>query len=151
MGEGNENLVSSSPWDFKSSFTSRKMLRHGTSGFTSHPKEGVLRNFIALKNASPWPGSKPQPFGPVESTLITTPPRRLSVDNTVSEWLWIGKNLVGSLDGLILRYYPGIRLKGLRKPVKKPQSRYPVAMAENRCRKLPNTKQECQPLNHDVR
>jgi hypothetical protein len=57
MGEGNENLVYPSPWDFKRFLTCRKILRHGTSGFTSHPKEGVLRIFIALKNPSPWPGS----------------------------------------------------------------------------------------------
>jgi hypothetical protein len=31
----------------------------------------VLRIFIALKNPSPWQGSKPQPLGP----LTTTPPR----------------------------------------------------------------------------
>jgi hypothetical protein len=30
MGEGNENLVYLSPWDFKSSFTCRKILRRGT-------------------------------------------------------------------------------------------------------------------------
>jgi hypothetical protein len=41
----------------------------GLSRFTSHPKEGVLRLFVALKNSSPWPGSKPQPLGTVESTL----------------------------------------------------------------------------------
>jgi hypothetical protein len=28
------------------------MLRHGADGFTSSPKEGVLRNFIALKHDS---------------------------------------------------------------------------------------------------
>jgi hypothetical protein len=49
MGEGNENLVYPTPWDFKISVTCHKILRHGTSGFTSHPKEGVLRIFIALK------------------------------------------------------------------------------------------------------
>jgi hypothetical protein len=49
VGEGNENLVCSSPWDFKRSFTCRKILRHGTYGFIPHPKEGVLRTFIALK------------------------------------------------------------------------------------------------------
>jgi hypothetical protein len=49
MDEGNENLVCPSPWDFKRSLTRRKILRHGTSGFTSHPKEGVSRIFIALK------------------------------------------------------------------------------------------------------
>jgi hypothetical protein len=36
----------------------------------------VLRIFIALKNPSPWRGSKAQPLGPVGSTLTTTPPRR---------------------------------------------------------------------------
>jgi hypothetical protein len=69
MGEGNENLFCPSVWDFKSSLTCRKILLHGNSGFTSHPKEGVLRIFIALKNASPWLGSNPQPLGPVASTL----------------------------------------------------------------------------------
>jgi hypothetical protein len=53
--------------------TCRKILRHGTSGFTSHSKEGVLRNFIALKNPLPWPALNPQPLGPVASTLTTTP------------------------------------------------------------------------------
>jgi hypothetical protein len=77
VGEGNENLVYPSLWDFKWSFTCRKILRHGTSGFTSRPKEGVLRTFIALKNPSPWPCLNPQPLGPVASTLTTTPPRRL--------------------------------------------------------------------------
>jgi hypothetical protein len=53
MGKGNENLVYPSPWDFKRFFTCRKILRHGTSGFTSDPKEGVLRIFVALKNPLP--------------------------------------------------------------------------------------------------
>jgi hypothetical protein len=47
----------------------------GPSRFTTHPKEGVLRIFIALKNPSPWPGLNPRPLGPVASTLTTTPPR----------------------------------------------------------------------------
>jgi hypothetical protein len=76
VGEGNENLVHSSPWDFKSSLHAVKYYDMGPSGFTSHPKEGVLRIFIALKNPSPWPGSYQQPLGPVVSTLTTTPPRR---------------------------------------------------------------------------
>jgi hypothetical protein len=33
----------------------------------------------------------------------------------ISEWWWSGKDLVGSGHGLILRYYPSIRLKGLKK------------------------------------
>jgi hypothetical protein len=41
------------------------------------------------------------------------------VDNRIiSEWWYIGKDLVGSSCGLILRYYPGIRLEGLRKNTK---------------------------------
>jgi hypothetical protein len=77
VGEGNENLVYPSRGTSKRSFTCHKILRHGTYSFTSHPKEGVLRIFIALKNPLPWPGSNPQPLGPVASTLTTTPPRRL--------------------------------------------------------------------------
>jgi hypothetical protein len=57
------------------SFTCRKMLRHGTSGLTSPPKEGMLRNFIALKNPSRQPGLNLRPLGPVASTLTITPPR----------------------------------------------------------------------------
>jgi hypothetical protein len=39
-------------------------------------------------------------------------------DRVISEWWWIGKDLVGSDRSLILRYYPGIRLEGLRKTTK---------------------------------
>jgi hypothetical protein len=60
MGEGNENLVHPFSWDLKRSFTCRKILRHATSGFTFHLKEGLLRIFIALKNPLPLPGSNPQ-------------------------------------------------------------------------------------------
>jgi hypothetical protein len=66
MGKGNDNLVYPSPWDFKSSFTCRKILRYG---FTFHPKEGVLRIFIALKISSLWPDSNSQPLGSVASKL----------------------------------------------------------------------------------
>jgi hypothetical protein len=41
-------------------------LRHGTDGFTSPPKEVVLRIFITLKNSS---GLNPRSLGPVASTL----------------------------------------------------------------------------------
>jgi hypothetical protein len=55
VGVGDENLICPSPWDLKRSFTCRKILRHGTSGFTSHPKKGVLRIWICIdfKNPSP--------------------------------------------------------------------------------------------------
>jgi hypothetical protein len=49
-------------------------LRHGTDGFTSPPKEVVLRIFITLKNPS-TSGSNPRTLGPVASTLTTSPPR----------------------------------------------------------------------------
>jgi len=35
-------------------------LRHGNGGFTSPPKEGVLRIFFALKIRRLWPGTKGQ-------------------------------------------------------------------------------------------
>jgi hypothetical protein len=89
MEEGNDNLFYPSPWDFKRSLTCRKILWHGTSGFTSHPKEGVLRIFIALKNPSAWQGSNPRPLGPVASTLTTTPPRLLTRGYiAVGAWRW---------------------------------------------------------------
>jgi hypothetical protein len=77
LGERNENLVYPSPWDFKRSLTCRKILGHGTSGFSSHPKKDVLRIFITLKNRSRWSGSNPQTLGLVAGTPTTTPPRRL--------------------------------------------------------------------------
>jgi hypothetical protein len=75
VGKGNENLVYPYPWDLKRSFICHKILWHGTSCFTSNPKDGVLQIFIALKNPSPWSGSNLQPLGPVASTLTTTPTR----------------------------------------------------------------------------
>jgi hypothetical protein len=64
-------------WYVNGSFTCRKILRHGTSGFTYHPKEGAQQIFIALKNPSPRPGLKPRLLGSVASTLTTTLLRRL--------------------------------------------------------------------------
>jgi hypothetical protein len=61
------------------SFTCRKILLRRTSGFASHPNEGVLWIFITVKNPSPPPGLNPWPLGPVASTLTTTPPRRQNV------------------------------------------------------------------------
>jgi hypothetical protein len=77
-------------WYVNGSFTCRKILRRSTSGFTSHPKQGVLRIFIALKNPSPRPGLNPRPLSPVASTLITTPPRR----PRASSWLSSAKSSV---------------------------------------------------------
>ena len=38
-------------------------LRHGTDGFTSPPKEGVLRIFFALKNPKASAGFEPRNLG----------------------------------------------------------------------------------------
>jgi hypothetical protein len=50
-------------------------LRHGTDGFTSPPKEGVLRILSPLKIHHPRPGLNPRTLGPVAGTLTTRPPR----------------------------------------------------------------------------
>jgi hypothetical protein len=47
------------------------------SGFTSPPKQDVLRIFIALNNPSPRLGLNPRTLGLMASTLTITPPRRL--------------------------------------------------------------------------
>ena len=47
-------------------------LRHGTDGFTSPPKEGVLRIFFALKIRRLRPGSNPRTWVPKASTLLYT-------------------------------------------------------------------------------
>jgi hypothetical protein len=76
MDEGMRVLFIQYLWYVNGSFTCRKILWHGTSGFTSHLKKRVLRTFIALKNPSPRPSINPRPLGPLASTLTTTPPRR---------------------------------------------------------------------------
>jgi hypothetical protein len=72
-----ETWVRNGRWILLASITSsihaRKVLlnlRQGTDGFTSPPKEVVLRIFITLKNQS-----NPRTLGPVASTLTTSPPR----------------------------------------------------------------------------
>jgi hypothetical protein len=83
MGEGNEILVYSSLWEFKSSFTCRKNLTTwDLPALLPILEEGGLRIFIAFANQSPWPSSNPQPLGSVASTLTGTPPRRLCVNET---------------------------------------------------------------------
>jgi len=44
-------------------------LRHGTDGFTSPPKEGVLKIFFALKIQRLRPGVNPRTWVPKASTL----------------------------------------------------------------------------------
>jgi hypothetical protein len=61
-------------------------------------------------------------------------------------WWQMNDELEGTGRGLILRYYPGIRLEGFRK--------ISVSVADLRAeilsRDLPKTKQKCVPLNHYV-
>jgi hypothetical protein len=80
MDEGMRILRIPYLWYVNRSFTCRKILRHGTSGFTSNPKEGMVRIFIALKSASRQPGLTPRPLGPVSSTLTTIPPWLLNIN-----------------------------------------------------------------------
>jgi hypothetical protein len=58
---------------------------------------------------------------------------------------WTGKVLEGSGRGLILRFYPGIRLEGLRNTAKK--LRISGLRAKIWTRDLQNTEQECWPLD----
>ena len=44
-------------------------VRHGTDGFTSPPREGVLRIFFALKNRRLRPGLNPRTWKMKASTL----------------------------------------------------------------------------------
>jgi len=45
-------------------------LRHGTDGFTSSPKEGVLRIFSPLKIRRLWPGFYPRTWVLKASTIL---------------------------------------------------------------------------------
>ena len=59
-------------------------LRHGTVGFTSPPKEGVLRIFSPEKIRRLRPGLNPRTRVPEASTLTSRPPKPLPsyVSNT---------------------------------------------------------------------
>jgi hypothetical protein len=63
MDEGMRILCIQYLWCVNESFTCYKILRNGTCGFTSHPKEGVLRYCIALKIPSPSAGFEPATLG----------------------------------------------------------------------------------------
>jgi hypothetical protein len=76
-GTGNYNFVYSSRWDFKSSFTCRKIL-HGIFPLYFPSERKVCCRFLSpLKIHSLGRVLNLQPLGPVASTLTTTPPRRL--------------------------------------------------------------------------
>ena len=52
-------------------------MRHGTDGFTSPPKEGVLRIFSSLKFRRLRPGLNPRTWLLKASTLTPRPPKPL--------------------------------------------------------------------------
>ena len=52
-------------------------LRHGTNGFTSLPKEGVLRIFFALKNPMASAGFEPANLGTKGQHATSRPPKPL--------------------------------------------------------------------------
>jgi hypothetical protein len=56
-GEGNDEFCLAKY--FFHTLICRQILRHAASGFTSPPKEGVLRIFITLKNLSPFAEFQP--------------------------------------------------------------------------------------------
>ena len=52
-------------------------LRHGTDGFTSPPKEGVLRIFFTLKNPTASVGFEPGNLGTKSQRATSRPPKPL--------------------------------------------------------------------------
>jgi hypothetical protein len=76
LATGNDNFVYSSLWDFKSSFTCRNVLWHGTFPLYFPSEKKVCCGFLStLKIHRLGRVFNPQPLGPVTSTLTTTPPR----------------------------------------------------------------------------
>jgi hypothetical protein len=81
---GNDNYVYSSLWDFKSSFTCRKILRHGTFPLYFPSETKVCCGYLSpIKIHRFGRVLNPQPLGAVASTLTTTPPRRLLMEVVV--------------------------------------------------------------------
>jgi hypothetical protein len=72
---GNDNFVYSSLWDFKRSFTCRKILRHWAFPLYFPSERRVCYGFLSpLKIHRLGRVLNPQPLGPAASTLTTTPP-----------------------------------------------------------------------------
>ena len=61
---------------------------HGTNGFTSPPKEGVLRIFFARKIRRLRPGLNPRTGVPEASTLTSRPPKGLRANMMILIYLW---------------------------------------------------------------
>ena len=54
-------------------------LRHGTGGFTSPPKAGVLRTFFALKNPTALAGFELANLGTIGQHATSRPPKPLLI------------------------------------------------------------------------
>jgi hypothetical protein len=78
----NNNFVYSSLWGFKSYFTCRKILRHGTFPLYFPSERKVCCGFLSPLKIHPLGRVlNPKTLGPVASTLTTSPPRRLFYKN----------------------------------------------------------------------
>ena len=55
------------------------ILRHGTAGFTSPPKEGVLRIFFALERPTSSAGFKPANLGTKGQHATPSQPKPLNL------------------------------------------------------------------------
>ena len=73
-------------------------VRHGTDGFTSPTKEGVLRIFFALKNPTASAGFEPANFGTKGQLATPRPPKPSPVTYLVekfeeNKWKTSGKTI----------------------------------------------------------
>ena len=68
-------------------------LRHGTDGFTSPPKEGVLRTFFAWQIRRLRPGLNPRTRVPEASTLTSRPPNWLTTNWLIPPGWFRSRNL----------------------------------------------------------
>ena len=66
-------------FDFHLILSHAANLRHGTDGFTSPPKEGVLRIFFALKNPTASSGFEPANLGTKDQLATSRPPKPIFV------------------------------------------------------------------------
>jgi hypothetical protein len=87
-------FVYSSLWNFKSCFTCRKILRHGTFLLYFPFARKVFCVFLSpLKIHHLGRVLNLQPLGPVASTLTTTPPRKLLPNKSNPKNAWHQENV----------------------------------------------------------
>ena len=75
-------------------------MRHGTNGFTSLPKEGVLRIFFALKIRTASAGFEPANLGTKGQHATSRPPKPLTEGVTVSPFclVWVETKLMSDCE-----------------------------------------------------